>query len=68
MFLYLNCGLLSLLKILETVTVTIIRCTKSPAVNPYVVVATGMVKGCPQHGMIELDNCRNCNACMRVQD
>jgi hypothetical protein len=47
---------------------TIIRCTKSPAVNPYVVVATGMVKGCPQHGKIELDNCRTCSACSRVEE
>ena len=46
---------------------TIIRCTKSPAVCPYVVIATGMVKGCPQHGTIELDSCKECTACSRVE-
>ena len=45
---------------------TIIRCTKSPAVNPYVVLATQMVKGCPIHGTLPLETCRTCTYCKMV--
>jgi hypothetical protein len=39
---------------------TLISCKMSPAVSPYLVVATNMVKGCPIREATELENCRNC--------
>ena len=41
---------------------TIIVCKKSSAVSPYVVMATGMVKGCPSHGTVEHVKCRACDS------
>jgi hypothetical protein len=46
---------------------TIIRCKKSPSVNPYVVVTTNMVKECPTQKTIELDNCRICVSFVKEQ-
>lgn len=46
---------------------TIIRCKRSPAINPYVVMATGMVKGCPQDNTVELAKCRDCTAFLREE-
>jgi len=40
----------------------IIVCKKNSALNPYVVIATGMVKGCPAHGTIEHVQCRACES------
>ncbi len=47
---------------------TIIRCKKSPAVNPYVVVATNMVKDCPKYKTIELEKCRQCESYVTEQN
>ena len=41
-------------------SMTLITCKRSPSGNPYVVVATNMVKGCPRYETTELENCRNC--------
>ena len=46
---------------------TVIRCKRSPSINPYVVQATGMVKGCPQTNSIELDKCRDCSNYLREE-
>ncbi|MCW4039614.1 MAG: hypothetical protein NWE83_02555 [Candidatus Bathyarchaeota archaeon] len=46
---------------------TVIRCKRSPAINPYVAMTTGMVKGCPQHNSIELDKCRDCTNFLREE-
>ncbi len=46
---------------------TIIRCKKSHSVNPYVVVATSMVKDCPIQKTIALDSCRICDSFSREQ-
>ena len=39
---------------------TLIRCRKSTSVQPYVVVATDMVKDCPVHRTTPLADCRKC--------
>ena len=41
-------------------SMTLISCKRSPAISPYLVVATSMVKDCPIHATTELENCRNC--------
>lgn len=46
---------------------TIVRCTKSPAVNPYVVLATGNVKGCPLHHEVAMDTCKACSSHSRLE-
>jgi hypothetical protein len=53
---------------------TIIRCTRSPSVNPYVVVATQKVKGSPRQQEkaewkdgIPLDTCRDCLSHSRLE-
>ncbi len=47
---------------------TIIRCKKSPSVNPYVVNATNMVKDCPTQKTIELETCRSCESYVKEQN
>jgi hypothetical protein len=53
---------------------TIIRCTRSPSVNPYVVAATQKVKGSPRQTEkaewkdgIPLDICRGCISFSRME-
>lgn len=53
----------------------IIRCTRSPSVNPYVVMATQKVKGCPRQKEtlewkdgVPLDTCKRCKSHARVED
>ena len=41
---------------------TVIVCKKSSAVSPYVVMVTGMVKGCPSHGTVEHVKCKVCDS------
>jgi hypothetical protein len=53
----------------------IIRCTRSPSVNPYVVLATQKVKGSPRQKEkpewkdgVPLDICKVCKSHSRVED
>jgi hypothetical protein len=47
---------------------SIIVCKKAPSVNPYVVKAINMVKGCPIHKTIEREKCRECESHVRERD
>jgi hypothetical protein len=47
---------------------TLINCKRSSFGSPYVVVATNMVKDCPVHKTLELENCRNCDNYVKEHD